>query len=245
MTSTATATLPATHSIPATPRGGTGRYEIYTLIHKGLRLFMSDVLVTVGRTDAAKELEVASTVRLVRELLDMCRVHLHSENQFIHAAMEARRPGSACATASEHANQEALFEMIEADLFAVETSAAAARASLLFTLYNRLAVFVAENFDHMNEEETYNQAVLWDTHSDDELRAIEAAIVASHPPAVNAVALRWMVPAMTPAERAGFLAAVRRTMPAEAFGGLVALAVNHLSAADGEQLRALFGLSGS
>ena len=37
----------------------------------------------------------------------LCRAHLHAENQFLHPAMEARRPGSACETAKEHEDQVA------------------------------------------------------------------------------------------------------------------------------------------
>lgn len=59
------------------------RFDIYLHVHKGLRALMADVLTTVGRIDATDLLEVASGVTQVRTLLDICRAHLFTENQFI------------------------------------------------------------------------------------------------------------------------------------------------------------------
>ena len=44
-------------------------------------------------------------------------------------------------------------------------------------LYEHLAAFVTENLAHMTHEEREHNRVLWETHSDDEIRAIEAAVI--------------------------------------------------------------------
>ena len=54
---------------------------------------------------------------------------------------------------------------------------------------------------HMHDEETSNNAVLWATHGDEALAEIQQAIVASMRPETMAAFIRWMVPAMSPAER--------------------------------------------
>ena len=59
---------------------------------------------------------------------------------------------------------------------------ATSRATAVAELQRFLAQFVAENLTHMNVEESWNNAVLWETHSDAELIAIEQAIVASLSP---------------------------------------------------------------
>lgn len=227
---------------PALPTTGTGRYETYTRIHKALRLLMAETLASIGRTDAAQEAEVATTLRLVRELTAMCRVHLHTENQFLHTAMEARRPGSANLAARDHADHEVAIERVEADALAVEKSTGEARASLLFTLYNRVAVFVGENLEHMNEEETHNQSVLWETHTDAELQAIEGAIIASHTPAETAASMRWMIPALPPAQGAALVGMLRRVMPEPAFHGLLGLIFTHVGAKDDVRLTRALGV---
>jgi hypothetical protein len=214
------------------------RVDMYAGIHKGLRAFMGEVLATVGRMDAYDPAEVGAVVAEVRVLLEALRRHLHHENQFLHPAMEARRPGSACATADDHVHHVEAIERLEADLLAVERSAGAGRAAAALGLYRRLALFVAENYEHMQVEETENNAVLWAAYTDEELLEIEHALVASIPPQWLAIYLRWMVPAMAPAERAAFLTGIQLGAPAEVFEQVLAMVKPHLGDRDWAKLMA-------
>jgi hypothetical protein len=156
--------------------------------------------------------------------------------------METRRPGSANLAAQDHADHEVIIERVEADARAVEQSTGEARASLLFTLYNRVALFVGENFEHMNEEETHNQSVLWETHTDGELQAIEAAIIASHTPAETAAAMRWMIPALPAPQGAALVRQLRGALPEPAFNGLLGLVFSHVGAKDDVRLTRALGV---
>ena len=104
------------------PQPQSGRYDIYAQIHKGLRSFMADTLYRIGRLDAADELELAEGAAQLRGLLALCRVHLEKENEFLHTAMEARRPGSAAQAAGDHVHHERSLEALEAELAALERS---------------------------------------------------------------------------------------------------------------------------
>ena len=221
-----------------------GRFALYTAVHKGLRQALASTLVLVGQADASDPGSVRTAVSSVRGLLDLCRGHLHSENQFIHPAMEARRPGSSCGTADEHVQHEASFQTLDADVFAVERSTGRDCAAALTVLYHQLALFVADNYEHMLEEETRNQDVLWDAYSDDELRGIHQAIVAAHSPKETSDMLRIMLPALTPGERAGFLGGARQAMPPEAFDGLLAFTLSLLDEINGGKLRSALGARG-
>ena len=215
-----------------------GRFDIYGGVHKGLRSFMADTLVAVGRMDANDPADVAGTLAQVRGLLEFCREHLHAENQFLHPAMEARRPGSACDTAKDHDGHLDGFEQLETDVLAIERAKNGAGADAALRLYRRLALFVAENLEHMHVEETANNAVLWATHNDEELVEIHQAIVASVSPAMMAVFLRWAVPAMTPAERAGLFTGIQSGAPREVLERMLATARPHLSERDWTKLMA-------
>lgn len=217
------------------------RVDIYVGVHKGLRAFMSDVLTTAGRMDAHDPAEVAAAMAQVRGLLDACRLHLHKENQFLHPAMEARRPGSACPTADDHVHHEEAIEKLAADVLAVERSAGEARAAAALRLYHRLALFVAENYQHMRIEETENNAVLWAAYTNEELAEIQHALVASIPPQWLAIFLRWMVPAMAPAERAALLTGIHQGAPAEIFEKILATVKPHLGERDWAKLMAALG----
>lgn len=217
------------------------RVDLYSTIHKGLRAFMARTLETVGRMDATDAEEVARTLGEVRGLLGLMRTHMHVENQFLHPALEARRPGAARRTSGEHAEHEHAFEELGHAILALERSAEPARAGAATLLYRRLALFVGENFAHMHVEETENNALLWAAYSDDELARIQDALLASIAPQERALALRWMLPALTPAERAGMLTELQSKLPPAAFAGMVAGLQPSLSVRDWAKLTAAIG----
>lgn len=189
------------------------RVDLYAPIHKALRLFMGDTLARVGRVDVSDAADLAAALHQVEALLEACRSHLSHENQQVHAAIEARRPGVTQRVAAEHEEHLEAIAALGADaaaLWALPTAAAAHR------LYRHLAVFVGENLVHMNVEETAHNAALWDSCNDAELMDVHQRIMASIEPAEMALVLRWMAPALTPAERAEMLGAMQQQLPPEA-----------------------------
>ena len=115
-------------------------------------------------------------------------------------------------------------------------------AAALRRLYLRLSLFVAENFEHMQREETQMNAALWVTHSDEEIRAIEQRIIASHEPQEMQLALRWMLPHLSPEERSAMLDGMRAHAPAEAFAGVLGLIRPLLGGRDWRKLSQALGL---
>lgn len=213
------------------------RPDIYAFIHKGLRAFMAHTLVRVGRLDAHDAAEVAEVSAEMHALIDICRSHLQHENEVVHAAMQARAPGSAAQIEAEHKHHAGALDELAARLARVPGDAAAAQA-----LYRSLAGFVAENFEHMQREETDHNAVLWATHSDAEILALEQRIVASLAPEQAQLSMRWMLPHMTPAERADLLGGLRAQAPAEAFDGLLSVIRPLLGGRDWRKLSLALGL---
>ncbi len=222
------------------------RFQPYRLVHKALRSFMAGTLTAVGRVDPEDAAEVAGGLDQTRLLIDVCRDHLHHENQFAHPAMEARRPGSSRATAADHVHHEESFERIEAVVLEVERAASAAeRGRALFRLYGALALFVADNFEHMNVEETENTWVFWDVYTDEEIIAMSRAISASIPPEKMAIFLRWMLPSVSAPERAAMLADMRAGMPAAVFASVCRLAESVLPPKDWMKLEASLDAAGT
>ncbi|MGE5386577.1 MAG: hemerythrin domain-containing protein [Betaproteobacteria bacterium] len=214
----------------------TGRLDIYRDIHIALRAYMGDTLGRVTRLDQNDTAEVSAVLAQVRELMDFCAGHLEHENHFVHTAIEARRTGASSATAADHREHEEAIAELRAMVTAAETAHGAARAEALEQLRRRLGVFVGENFVHMNVEETANNAALWAAYSDAELAALHQSIVASLPPSETAVVMRWLLPAISPAERVALLADMRDHAPAPVFEGVLAIARAHLSAHDWHKL---------
>src|SRR5262245_59583529 len=135
------------------------RYDIYAFIDKGLRAFMAHTLVRVGGLDPHDADEVAVGVEEVVALLDICEGHLDNENRVVHAAMEARRPGSAAAIADEHVQHARDIASLRELARRLPQEPAVA-----YALYHALSAFVAHNLEHMQQEETQHNEVLWATH---------------------------------------------------------------------------------
>lgn len=215
------------------------RFDMYTGIHKALRAFMADTLLRLGRVDVEDADELGAALAQLDALLAELRHHLHNENDFVHTAIEARRPAGASRTAADHVEHQASIADLEDEVRTLRAADPARRALLALRLYRHLALFVAENLEHMHFEETHNMAVLWSTCSDDELMAIEHAIVASIPPALMARCLHWMLPALPHPERVGMLLGMRGdAAPPGVFDATLAIARGRLDARGLDKLEA-------
>lgn len=208
------------------------RMDLYAGIHKALRALMADTLLALGRMDSSDELETAQTTQQVVELLDFCRSHLGHENEFVHPAIEARAPGASEAVAHEHADHAAHIDALGLAVARLRVLPAGQRETAALDLYRSLALFIADNFQHMYVEETAHNAVLWARYSDAELAQIHGALVASIAPEETMFTLRWMIPFMSPAERTAVLADMRANAPQPAFQAALRTVRPHLT--DGE-----------
>jgi hypothetical protein len=235
-TSANAAARAALRSEPVRPR-----FDMYGAVHKGLRMAMADVLGAVGRMDPRDPEDLGATLERVRALLALCRCHLEKENDFVHRAMEAAVPGSTQRIAEDHVEHDRQIALLELAARGVEGAAPAAREAAANALYRQLALFVAENFEHMNAEETENNAVLWATYSDADLVRVHDALIASIAPDVMVEYLRWIVPAISPAERAGLYSGMQAGAPREVFEQLLDLARGILAERDLAKLLAALG----
>ncbi len=227
----------------ATHRTGAPRLDLYGPIHKALRSAMGDTLARVGRMDVADAQDRADALACLDDLLTMCSQHLQHENEFVHTAIEARCPAGSSRVAEEHAEHLDSIAELRSGAAAVAAATGADADRLAHRVYRHLALFVAENFQHMHIEETVHNVLLWEHYSDAELEALHGRLMASIAPQEQLEAARWMLPACTPAERAGMIAAARVQMPPEALLGVLATVRPHLDAGGWAKLAAAAGVS--
>lgn len=217
------------------------RLDLYAGIHKALRALMADTLLAVGRMDPDDTAERRAVSARVLELLDFCASHVAHENEFVHAAIEARAPGASDAIGHEHEVHLAQITRLRTAVAALSGPAGSDAAAAL-DLYRSLALFIAENFQHMHVEETAHNAVLWARYTDAELVAIHNTLLASIPPTEMMYTLRWLVPAMHAGERTALLADMQAHAPAPAFAAALDTVRPHLSDADWAKLTRSLGL---
>lgn len=230
------------HEMAQVAAADTGRLDLYAPIHKALRAFMADTLLALGRTDAEDGAALAGTLERLEALLVFCEHHIEHENAFMHPAIEARAPGHSATVASEHRQHQAHIDWLRQAADRVRHTAPGQRAAPLQALYRQLALFVADNFVHMHQEETDHNAILWAHYSDAELAALHDTLVASIPPAEMLVVLRWMVPNLPPAERAALMGDLQAHAPAPAFEAALDAIRPHLRTPEWHALTRALGL---
>jgi len=219
------------------------RFDMYSGIHKALRALMADTLLALGRMDTEDALALAQGTERVMQLLDACRSHLHHENSFVHAAIEARAPGASDRIAHEHGEHEQHIVQLAQLVAVLRKAPQEQRFGLAQHLYRALALFVAENFQHMHVEETAHNTVLWARYTDAELVAIHDALVASIPPQEMMVTVRWLVPFMNPMERLMLLSDIRGKAPKEAFDAMLEVVRPHLDTNEWAKLARGLGIA--
>lgn len=221
-------------SIPATTPTPTSvpRLDLYAPIHKALRAWMFDTLVCLGRVDGRDPAALSAALRQVEALMAVCEGHILHEETFLHPVLEACRRDAAREADQAHNGHQRQVERMKAAIAGLRSTHGGPLLSGLTALYRELALFVAENLEHMHWEETVHNEVLWARHSDAELERVHDALVQSIPPQEMAEILRHMLPALSPIERIGMLADMRSKMPPGAFDGVLALAQSVLPAHD-------------
>lgn len=232
------ATAPAHASLAQAPRR-----DLYADIHKALRAFMSDTLVRIGRLDVHDPADRDAGLAQLAELLDFCRDHIRHENDFVHTAIEARQPAGASRMASEHAEHLDSIDALQGEAAALQCAPIEAAPALALRLYRHLALFVAENFEHMHLEETQHNTLLWAHYSDAELDALHDRLLASIPPAGHLLVARWMLPALPPVERAGMVGGMKAGMPPEALLSVLTMVRPHLDASGWRKLALAAGVA--
>jgi hypothetical protein len=214
MTTTLHATTGGTtHPIAA----AAARPDLYAPIHKALRALMFDTLARIGRIDLEDGGDTTTTLEQAELMLEQLESHLHHENEFVHAAIEARRAGGARATADAHVEHADTIRALRSEIAALRAAPAADQPRLATLLYRHLALFIAENLEHMHYEETANNALLWALYTDEELHGIHDRLVARLDARILSTALPWMAAAMTPAETLGLFSGMQAKMPPEPF----------------------------
>ena len=208
------------------------RYDIYRLIHKGIRSYLTETLLAIGRMDPHETAHRNGALNQLEQLLTFCMGHLQHENAFVHPAMDRVKPGCAESMYDHHQHHEAMIRDLRRAATELKIAEPTERDALAAELYRTLAVFVADNLAHMHEEETVNNAILWAGYRDEEIMAIEHALGSSLTPEENAQTMEWMLPAMNHQERCEFLAGMRQGAPREVFDGTLAIARQQLAAGE-------------
>jgi Hemerythrin HHE cation binding domain len=229
-------THPENFTVSPITQSATPRVDVYRHVHKALRALMADTLLNQGRMDPDDNLELAEATNQVLTMAAACESHVVHENSFVHPAMETRAPGSATVTEDDHRDHLEAILRLGCAVDEMRAARQGERDALALSLYHHVAGFVAHNFEHMQVEESVNNALLWACYSDEELKAIHDDLLASIPPQEMMALLRWAVPYMNASERVVVLLDMKEHLPAPAFQAVLEMARPHLRRREWEKL---------
>ena len=199
----------------------TPSYNIYTFIHKYLRQQLCRSLLAIGAIDDSDEQQVNAQLGELASLLKFCQAHLEHENRFIHGAIMTRNPHLYLTTEADHKEHENQIQKLLQDTQRIHQSAGARRSQLLHQLYTDLALFVAENLDHMYTEETHNAQVLADLFTESEIHHIHENIIAALSPEERMQITVDMLTTLMHSERLMLLREMQQHMPDPVFEGVI------------------------
>jgi hypothetical protein len=190
-----------------------------------------DLVRQSGRTDFTDAAELGALRTSVRDIFALLESHAHNEDQFIMPLVTAAAPALAKEFAAAHEDQEARLPGLLAALESIDPNRAdAEQRGHAFVV--RLSRVAGELLVHMADEELELNPALWAIKSDAEIGEAEQQLVGSIPPEKMTRYLRWMLPAMNPNERAGFLA----MLPPPVFGFVREVAKQVLTPAEDAKL---------
>jgi hypothetical protein len=215
------------------------RDDLFTHIHKALRLALFDVAARAGRTDWNDPADVAALAKLWRPVLALLSAHTDHEDTHILRILDNVDRQATETVGEQHRDLDDLLEDL-ADSFDAVLAAPDPAAGL--DLYRDLARFIADYLPHLHEEETRVMARIWELCSDAEIAVTRAAFMADTPPDVTATTLEYMLRALDPPTRRALVARLAATAPAPAVDAALHIAARVLDPAAYAETRAAAGV---
>jgi len=203
-----------TRPAPASTRGP--RPELFTPIHKAIRLAMSDVLARLGGTDFADDAASRAATAELRQVLLFCGSHLEHEERFVKPAAVERLPGGVVEAFEEHAEQALVVGELRALADAVDGAGPSTRTVTAHSLYLHFSRFVAQNLAHMADEEQVLAPLLERFFTPAEILEVHGRIQAAITPEERRISGPYMLRACSPGERRFLVAAMLKVAPKEA-----------------------------
>ena len=197
--------------------GVAGRFDIYKVPHKAQRRALFLTAVAIGRLNAGDDATAAALATRIHQLISHLRDHSSSEDRYIGALLE-NDGGMPPHIAEGHHKVEALMDAVENG---VRTGALSRTEHTFYRLFNRL---VSAYVSHMDDEEALQADVLWPRFTDEQLIEAQARFVTQRSPMSNLSDLAFILPSLNVAEICEFLGTIRRDVPGEPFGMVLAVA---------------------
>lgn len=208
--------------------------KTFSAPHKALRKTMSGFLILAGQTNFRNIDAVEKLIKEGNEMFFLLTSHAETEDKIILSLLESKLPGASEHDKLDHLKIEKLQHELEIQLNRMDTSVSDNEAH---EFYLKFASFFSLYLEHIDEEETVTQKLIWENLSLDEQLGIHKAIVAKMNPETYLIWMKHMFPAQNEKENLAMLGAIQQNMPAERFAALMELLENNMAEKDFSSLK--------
>lgn len=194
------------------------RYNLFNLIHKGLRHLMYDTALKIQVADFSTLVGAGPVITQVEQVLFFFEQHAHHEDNEILPLVNRFDPALVIDFENQHEEDYLLGSEISkaVNLWKI-AEGAVARLSAGRKIFYAFNDFVAFNLSHMNKEEELINAVLWKNYSDEELHGVTQRIIQKIKPQILFEQSRWMMKSINVREAMDWLMGVKVSAPGEVF----------------------------
>jgi hypothetical protein len=216
------------------------RYNLFQLIHKGLRHLLFETATLLQQTDFTNEAEAEAALDRIRETLLLFEEHARHEDKHVLPAVATYEPSVSDSFAQEHVTDlqlgQELTASVETFFLAPDAAARLERGEALRISFNAFLVF---NLHHMAKEESLLNTLLWRYYDDASIQALNLRIVQSVQPWIADLAAHWMLLGNTAADCSRWMKSVAATAPMGVYDGLLQKAEAVLPAGRWQALRSM------
>lgn len=206
------------------------RYNIFLLIHKGLRASLYHTALQLQQTDFIADDEAENAVNRVKEIVMLFNEHAHKEDSFILPLVHQYEPSVAASFEDEHVKDEELGSQLQAGVEKLaEASTLLEKLIAGRKLMETFESFLVFNLQHMAKEEEILNSILWRYFSDEEIVAISNKITLSVAPWMQDFYATWMLRGINNTEAGNWMKAVEKGAPAIVFQSLLQKAEKEFS----------------
>jgi len=200
------------------------RYNVFLMVHKGLRAMLYDTSLSLQHTDFAHASERPQSLEKLALVLDIFDAHAGHEDKYVFSLLESCAADLMNEMEAEHVTDHALSAGIR-KLIADFTTAAtpAEKYNIGYSICRMYNDFIAFNLTHLNKEETVVNEALWSNYTDlDIIQANQRLISSLSPEEVKRNAI-WMIRSCSNGEIIGWINAIKKDIPAPVLGLLMQL----------------------
>jgi len=205
------------------------RFNLFYMIHKGLRAMMYELSISLQHTDFAGAADHHHSLEWLEHLLEIFDAHAGHEDKYVFPLLQACDPALQDEMEKEHVTDIALSNELRSLIAAYKnTTDIAEKRSIGSKICYTYYAYVAFNLTHMNKEETVVNQSLWNNYPDQQIVQANMQMVSAFTPDEVRRNAKWIMRGCSNGDISGWLGTIKKNAPEHVFNLLMSIAQEEL-----------------